>query len=138
MLRVSTVVLAVGLFVTSVSLGMAQNGILLVEARSGDTPVSGVVILVDGHEVVTDETGIARIELPLGRHFVSILAEGFLPLETELTIDANQETRLLAELLPQPEIEEEIIVRASRTNRRLEDQPVRIEVVDREDIYRLL
>jgi iron complex outermembrane receptor protein len=48
-------------------------------------------------------------------------------------VDAGRETPVEFELRPVAR-EDEVIVTAARNESRLEDQPVRIEVVDREDI----
>jgi outer membrane receptor for ferrienterochelin and colicins len=125
---------AIVVLLCTTALATVADGILLVETRSGGSPVSGARVHTAAREGFTDSTGRVSIELAAGSHHVQVTAEGYLPLEIDVLIEAGQETRLLADLTPEPEIEDEIIIRASRTNRRLEEQPIRVEVVDREDI----
>ena len=52
-----------------------------------------------------------------------------------MTVAAGREQTVIVELPAQPIVEEETtVVATTRTGRRLEDQPMRVEVLDREEI----
>lgn len=111
-----------------------QPGRLKIEVQSEGRPVARATAAIAAQHAVTGEDGITLVAVEPGRHSLEVSAEGYLPFETEVTVDPGVETHLIVELTSEIELEEEIVVRASRTDRRLEDQPVRIEVVGREEI----
>jgi len=102
--------------------------------RSGESVIPGARILVDGHESLTDREGRTAVRLPVGSYTLSVSAQGFYDSKVSVELDEGETTQVEIELSPLVEVHEEVMVRAARTDRRLEDQPVRIEVVDREDI----
>ncbi len=112
----------------------AAPGRLKVEVQSEGRPVAQATVTVEASRAATGEDGVAVMELEPGRHELVVSAQGYHPFATEVVVDAGAETHLIVELTPEIELEEEIVVRASRTDRRLEDQPVRVEVVNREEI----
>ncbi len=97
-------------------------------------PVEGASIDFGLGKVQTDADGVARFGLPPGRHSLLITAEGYQETAAMLVVDDDRETVVEVEMAPLVRIEEEIIVSATRSESRLEDQPVRVEVVDREEI----
>ncbi len=100
--------------------------------RAGGAPVLGAPVRVGGRTLRTGSAGEARFPLPAGTHEVRVLADGFRAASATALLEPGSTTRLELELLPA--LEEEIIVTAARTQRRIQDQPLRVEVVDREDI----
>ena len=111
-----------------------EEGQLLVEVRSGSLAIPGARVLVGELESLTDTEGRTEMTLPVGTLTISVLAEGFHETRLSATVEKGITTQIEVELSPRVEIHEEVIVTAARTDSRLEDQPVRIEVVDREDI----
>jgi iron complex outermembrane receptor protein len=107
---------------------------LKVEVQSEGRPVTGAAVTTPTHHAQTGDDGIALLSVEPGRHSLVVSAAGYLPVEVQVAVEASAETHLIVELTSEIELEEEIVVRASRTDRRLEDQPVRIEVVNREEI----
>jgi iron complex outermembrane receptor protein len=94
----------------------------------------GAQVRAGGRSVLTDERGLARLSLPAGACPVTVEAESFQTSTTTVRIEPDAETRVEVELAPQVSLTEQVIVTAARTNSRIEDEPVRIEVVDRDDI----
>ncbi|GAB4220294.1 MAG: ligand-gated channel protein [Acidobacteriota bacterium] len=115
-------------------LAVPQPSRLRVEVQSEARPVADATILAGAQRAATGADGIALLVLEPGQHSLVVSAGGYLPFETQVTLEAGSETHLIVELTRAIELQEEIVVRAARTERRLEDQPVRVEVVDREDI----
>ena len=104
-----------------------------VEVRSDDGPVAGAAVNLGGVSAVTDGDGIAVVTAPPGPARLTVGHDGFLPLEQDITVTAD--TPIVVDLFEAPEVEEEVVVVATtRTGRRLEDQPTRVEVLAREEI----
>ena len=83
---------------------------------------------------MTDARGEVRIDVTPGPVDLTIVKEGFAPVTTTVTVAAGQQQPVAIELEKPPTIEESVTVSATRTDKRLEDQPMRVEVLDREEI----
>jgi iron complex outermembrane receptor protein len=105
-----------------------------IEIRSDAGPVAGAVVTVNGISVSTDQSGIATTTVPLGAVDVSVSKEGFLPAKTSLAADVAREWQVTVELKAQQQAQEEITVFATRTDKRLQDEPTRVEVLGPEEI----
>ena len=114
---------------------VAQVGIpVRIEVRSDEGPVAGAAVTVAGRAAATDASGTATLVLPPGPAQVTVVKDGFLPATVDLTV-GDQELRVIVELTAPPEVDEEVVVVATtRTGRRLDDQPTRVEVLGREEI----
>src|SRR6058998_756741 len=110
------------------------QGVLVVDVRTAGRAVAGADVRAEAQETRTDVQGSARLSLPPGTWTVTVSAEAFHEASLTVRIDAGGEIHAEVELTPRVTSEERVIVTAARTERRLEDQPVRIEVIDREDI----
>ena len=66
-------------------------------------------------------------------HWLQALALGILLQDPQTPIPPSN-TSPAAPVEPLPEVEESVVVTATRTDRRLQDEPLRIEVIDREEI----
>ena len=112
----------------------AQPGVRI-EVKAGETPVAGAAITAGSNTTTTDASGVATLNLPVGPSTLTIRKEGFLPLEVAVDVTGLPDQLIRAALQRAPQHEEEVIVVAStRTGRRLEDQPTRVEVLGREEI----
>src|SRR5262245_7183005 len=107
---------------------------VLVEVVSDDGPVPGASVILNGRTVVADAEGRASFDAVPGEYDVTAEAAGYLPATRRVVLTAQVDSTVRIELSRIPEAEETVIVSATRTNTRLEDQPVRVEVIDREDI----
>jgi iron complex outermembrane receptor protein len=65
---------------------------------------------------------------------ITVVKDGFEPLTSSLTVAAGQTQTVVFELRPRVAIEEDVIVSATRTNTRLEDQIMRVEVVPGDEV----
>ena len=112
-----------------------ETGRLRVEVRAVGEAVAGATVAVAGATQVTDATGVALVPAPAGAVEVTVRHEGFAPVTVRVSLAAGEERVVQVELEPELTIEEEVTVVAStRTGRRIEDQPMRVEVLDREEI----
>src|SRR5262245_56624364 len=108
------------------------QGTLAIEARSGTQPISQAEIIVGDRVAITDERGQALLELPPGEVTITVQKVGFRSQTRQAAIREGATTRLVVEL--QTEINQEVTVTAGRTERRIEDTPLRVEVLQEEEI----
>ena len=108
--------------------------ILVVDVVSDDRPLPGASVVVNGRTVISDVKGRVAFDVPPGEYDIGVEATGYLPATRRVVLSAQSPSPVLIALSRIPEAEESVIVTATRTNTRLQDQPVRVEVIDREDI----
>ena len=113
---------------------VAPASTVLVEVVSDSSPIRGASVVINGRTVITDAEGRAAFDLAPGEYDVTAEAAGHLPETRRVALGPPNPGTVRIELLRIPEAEETVIVSATRTNTRLQDQPVRVEVIDREDI----
>ena len=120
---------------TPVDAAAQETGRLRVEVRAVGEAVAGATVAVAGATQVTDAAGVALVSAPAGTVEVTVEHEGFVPVTVAVSLAAGEERVVQVELEPAMAIGEEVTVVAStRTGRRIEDQPMRVEVLDREEI----
>ncbi|HTM32342.1 MAG TPA: TonB-dependent receptor [Vicinamibacterales bacterium] len=113
----------------------ARTGIVSVEVRSENGLLSGAIVVAGRASGVTDNAGHVSLSLPEGSTRISARLTGYLEETTEVVVEAGREQRVVITLAPSPQLEEEVVVVATtRTGRRLEEQPTRVEVLGREEI----
>ena len=112
-----------------------RDGTLRVVVRSEGAPVAGATVTAGTRSAETGEAGAVQLQLPAGSVLVVVRKEGFFESAHDARVIAGQSSTIEVDLVQQPEVEEEVVVVAStRTGRRLEDQPTRVEVIGREEI----
>jgi uncharacterized membrane protein len=100
--------------------------------RAGETAIANAEVNAGDVHARTDATGVALLSVPPGTIDLSVNAEGFLPARLSVAVSAGAARDIVVTLERAPTIEEEVTVVAStRTNTRLEDQPMRVEVLAR-------
>jgi iron complex outermembrane receptor protein len=126
--------LLVGLLVFGAAIA-AQGTTLRVLVRAAEGPVPDAEVVVDGATHRTDAAGVAIVTTAPGQVEVTVLKAGFAPATASVTLAAGTVLDVIVELQRQPTVEETVTVVAStRTGKRLEDQPMRVEVLVREEI----
>jgi outer membrane receptor for ferrienterochelin and colicins len=112
-----------------------QTGTIRVQVRAGEKSVEDAEVVVAGTSYRTDVFGTATIRTIPGTVEVSVVKSGFAPTTASVQVAAGGTREVIVELQPQPTVEETVTVVAStRTDKRLEDQPMRVEVLAREEI----
>ena len=131
---VAIALLAIGL-VCDVS-GQEQTGAVRVEVvTSTSEPIAEAEVVAAGVTYRTNELGVAVLEVPAGNVQVTVVHEGFHPITIAIDVVMEREQRISVELAQELTVEEEVTVVAStRTERRIEDQAMRVEVLSREEI----
>ena len=116
-------------------LAQGVTGTVRVEVRSEEGPAPGATVTLGDLSAVTDPSGVATLTPRVGGLWLLVQLQGFLDATEEITVEAGRELLVVVTLVETPEVTEEVVVVAStRTGRRLEDQPTRVEVLDREEI----
>ena len=113
----------------------SQTATVRVQVRAAEKPVEGAEVVVAGATHRTDAAGTTTISTVPGTVELTVLKPGFAPATVSVQVAAGAMQDVLVELQTQPAVEEAVTVVAStRTDKRLEDQPMRVEVLAREEI----
>jgi iron complex outermembrane receptor protein len=107
---------------------------LRVEVRSPGGPAPNATVVVNDVAHTANELGVVAASVAPGAVTVTVRLEGFVETSREVTVAAGAQQTLVIELEPVPTHEEEITVTATRTGRRVDDQAMRVEVLQREEI----
>lgn len=133
---VSVLLTVVFLLLASTQEAGAQEGAGTVRLRvEGDgMPMSGAEIRAGRATALTDARGRATLRLPAGRHTISVELIGYARRSTRIDVTAGMDTTLVIPLEREVIEAEGIVVLSTRTERRIEEEPVRVEVLSREEI----
>lgn len=118
----------------------AQTITIVAEVTAEGRPLPGATVAAGGTTSTTDLDGRATLTTssasgPAATAMeVSVTAPAHTPATVTVSVSTERPTIVSVSLEPLLEIEEEVLVTATRTNTRLQDQPVRVEVIDREEI----
>ncbi|MEO6222649.1 MAG: TonB-dependent receptor [Vicinamibacterales bacterium] len=118
--------LAFTLFITS-----QQPAPLSIIVRHDGAPVAGAVVTCATTKLETDKEGRASVPVPPEGCALVVSREGLTPFSQPVTPASPP---LIVDLEETIEVEEEVIVTATRTGRLADDQATRVEVVVREEI----
>jgi iron complex outermembrane receptor protein len=102
--------------------------------RQGGGAVEGAGVSAGRTAAITDSTGAARLALPPGPHVLRVSRIGFAPVERGIEIVGGAEV-VVTVVLEDAALETEgIVVTSTRAGRRIEDEPLRVEVIGREEV----
>ena len=110
-----------------------QSITVRIEVLAADRPVAGATVTVAGMPHVTNPEGVVLATVSSGTVRIEVRHEGYLTVTKDVAVTARDQ-RVIVTLDPEPTHEEEITVSATRTDKRLDDQPMRVEVLEREEI----
>ncbi len=112
----------------------AQEATLVVRVVADGRPAPGATVVVDRKAFTTDAEGMVTASVQAGALTVRATLPGFVAAQAAVEVAAGGRAEVELELL-HAEVDEEVIVVAStRSGRRIEDQPLRVEVIAREEI----
>ena len=112
-----------------------QTGTVRVHVRAAQKPIEDAEVVVAGTSHRTDAAGITIVVTGAGNVDITVVKLGFVPVTASVQVGAGVTQEVIVELQPQPNLEESVTVVAStRTDKRLGDQPMRVEVLAREEI----
>ncbi len=112
-----------------------QSATIRVHVRAADKPVADAEVFVAGTTYRTDTSGTLTVTTAPGNVEITVVKTGFAPVTATVQVTAGAVQEVVVELPPQPTVEETVtVVATTRTDKRLEDQPMRVEVLAREEI----
>jgi outer membrane receptor for ferrienterochelin and colicins len=111
-----------------------QTGTLIVKVQSNSEPVEQAEVNVGERVVVTNATGEASFELSAGPVEIHIQRYGFKPKTSAGTVQEGTVSRIEIDLEPEVVLNQEITVTATRSGVRIEDEPLRVEVLGQEEV----
>lgn len=106
---------------------------LVVTVTTASGPAVGATVRVGAGVSRTSTDGTVRMVAPAGPARLIVSLDGFLPHEADITVPPGG-TSIDIHLEPMPEVEEEVIVSATRSGKRVQDEPLRVETLGREEI----
>jgi iron complex outermembrane receptor protein len=112
----------------------SDSGKVTVTVREGERPLVEAVVRSGHAHVPTDALGEATLWLPVGVRRVIVAGIGFRPETLHVAVRVRLDTTLTVQLVEQATALAPVLVTATRTPRRLEDEPMRVEVLAGEDI----
>lgn len=107
---------------------------LAIRVTHDTTLVAGATVRSGGRGAFTDAGGIARLVLPSGERDVVVAMIGFSPETLHVTLTAGADTMVIVALRELPVALSEIIVTSTRSDRRVEDEPTRVEAIAPEEV----
>ena len=116
------------------SLFVPQSITIRVEVLAADRPVEGATVTVAGTPYLTNPQGVVVAAVAAGTVRIEVRHAGYLTVTKDVPLTAAADQRVVVSLDPEPTHEEEVTVSATRTDKRLDDQPMRVEVLEREEI----
>src|SRR2546430_1082180 len=113
---------------------LTQNVMLQIEVRSDAGAVADATVVANGTTRRTDSMGRTAFDVPPGPVQIVVAKEGFEPETVSIDIRTGEPRAISIALRPQSAIEEHVTVAATRTDKRIEDQPMRVEILDADEI----
>ena len=113
----------------------AQNKqVIKVVNATTNEPLQSVSIAVGGTVVKnTDRNGIAVLSLPAGKAALLFTSVGYMNVDTTVIFPAS-DTLFIPMTTSQKELGEVTIVSSTRNNQRIENSPMKVEVLGREEM----
>lgn len=106
---------------------------LTVVTEEGE-PVEAARISLDGLEAFSNSEGRAALSLPAGRHTLRVESFGYVAWEDEVEVPAGGIVTMTVVLRRGALELEGVVVTSTRLDRRIEDEPLRVEVIGREEV----
>ncbi|MDQ2772325.1 MAG: TonB-dependent receptor [Bacteroidota bacterium] len=130
--------LLTALLLSSASAAVAQSPLrVLVRDARTHTPLPGVTVAIPTLKTgaATDASGRGMLpDVPAGTHQVQFSSLGYEAQTKPLTLPQADETPAVVELEPGGVELAGVVIEATRTNSRIEDEPVRLEVIGPEEL----
>lgn len=122
------------IFIPTMASGQAAQTRVRVEVKAGSEPVSGARVTIGSRTVQTGSDGIAVLLTAPGQTNVTVEKESFFPAHASVMVVASQQGEIEIELEPKQTDEQNVTVYATRTDVRLQDSPLHVEVVGQDEI----
>jgi outer membrane receptor for ferrienterochelin and colicins len=123
-----------GLLSLSTPVLTQSTGTLLVRVVSDDGPVEHAVVRVGQVTADTPASGEAELTVAGGPAEIIVERFGFASKRVAVIVKPGAQTRVVVELEEEAVLTENVVVTATRTTRRIQDLPLRVEVIPQEEI----
>ena len=120
--------------VAASAFGQKPQATIRVEVTAESVAVQGANVSVNSKSALTGQDGSATVAAALGDTKITVTKSGFFPANASLLTDAAREWVVRVELEPQKTVEEEIKVYATRNDVRVQDSPLHVEVLQRDEV----
>lgn len=110
------------------------DAIVRVSVRHDGVGVSGAVVRLGAVAASTDRGGHAVLRSRPGAHALIVRRIGFAPDSTMLVLREDQDTSIVVDLHERVGTLADVVVSATRSGKRIADEAVRVEVLEREEI----
>ena len=111
-----------------------STGAVVVSVVHDTRPLGLAVVRAGLARTQTDAAGRATLRLPAGAHMVVATRIGYRPDSATVLVRAGADTAITIALASHAAEIEAVVVSATRSERRVEDVPLRVEVIDEEEI----
>jgi outer membrane receptor for ferrienterochelin and colicins len=126
---------AVVCFQAMTLMAQGQRGTIRVHVSSEEKPLEKAEVLVADATHLTDASGDVVITVVPGEVELTVVKGGYVAANARLRVSAGKQQEVTVDLPREPTLEETVtVVATTRTDKRLEDQPMRVEVLAREEI----
>ena len=132
--RCGLVVLSAFFSVIVPALGQDRRATVRIEVKAETAPIADAEVFVNGVQLRTNAAGTVTSLLPFGQAMIEVTKDGFFPATTTIAIDEAREYVVTLELRRKEDLEQQITVHATRSDMRIQDSPIRVEVLDRDEI----
>ncbi len=119
-------------------MAQSQTATIRVQVRAADKPVVAAEVLVAGATHQTDASGSVTATVTPGAVELVVVKAGYVAATASVQVAAGSLQDVVVDLQPEPTVEETVTVSSTRTDKRLDDQPMRVEVVPGEEVQEKL
>jgi len=133
----ASVLAAIVVILIQSSAAQGLQGTVRVQVHAEGRPVQHAQVTVLHVTRETDSAGTAlfQLQLPPGEAGVTVTKSGYVTATLKIVAAAGAQQDVIVDLVAEPAHEESVtVVATTRSNKRLEDQPMRVEVLEREEI----
>jgi outer membrane receptor for ferrienterochelin and colicins len=124
-----------GVFALVLAIVLQQPRSIIEVVVTGDSgPIPRAQVVISSSTAETNAEGRVTLQVAPGEVQITVIKEGFNPVTVTATAVLGPTQVIPVTLERQAAIEEHVTVSATRTDKRLEDQPMRVEVLDAEEI----
>jgi outer membrane receptor for ferrienterochelin and colicins len=122
------------LLLPNASAAQQPPGTVVVHVTSDSTPVADATVQSGTRRATTDSVGIASLDLPAGHQQLAITKIGFAPVTVQVIVVSGRRTAVNVALREAVTELSAVVVSATRDERRIADEPTRVEVTDQDDV----
>jgi iron complex outermembrane receptor protein len=128
------ILIPIFLFLAGSATAQEQQATIRVEVTAESKPVEGAAVTINGQTTLTGASGIVSVQVAPGTVQILVIKDDYFPSSTSITAAAPGEFPVEIELKPQEDRQETITVSATRTDARIQDSPLHVEVIQRDEI----